>query len=74
MTTHKTLTSFARIICDECCIFLDSQGCDGTFYLSAAEYESQLGNPDKGWCCPSCGCHPCEFDDTYFELPLQPTP
>ncbi len=69
--THKTRDRFARLICFECDVGDGEIHDNGERFLSAETYARQLGKPDKGWSCPACGCYPCEFDDEYFELPLQ---
>jgi len=69
-TTHKTRDQFARIICVNCHAFSEDNPVDEVSYLSIAEYERQMLDPNRGWRCLACGCYPCEFDDEYFELPL----
>lgn len=38
----------------------------GTVYLTEAEYDFQLEDPDRGWSCPRCG-KSAEWDDDNFE-------
>jgi len=45
----------------------DFGSCGASSYLTQEQYDKQMSNPDKGWACPKCGCHPCDFDDDNYE-------
>lgn len=45
----------------------DFGSCGASSYLTKNQYMQQLGNPNKGWSCPQCGCYPCEWDDANYE-------
>lgn len=45
----------------------DFGSCGASTYLTEEEYNQQITNPDIGWRCPKCNCHPCSWDDKNYE-------
>jgi hypothetical protein len=43
----------------------DFGSCGASSYLTEEEYLRQY--LDRGWRCPRCHCHPCEFDSENYE-------
>lgn len=45
----------------------DFGSCGESTYLTKAQYDKQMANPNIGWRCPKCNCYPCNFDDANYE-------
>lgn len=45
----------------------------GKVFLTEAEYQRQMWNPDNGWTCPECGAD-ADWDDDNYEASLPQSP
>lgn len=63
---HRTIEKYVRLFCSECYEMFGN----GEKFLTQEQYNQQM-SVDKPWRCPDCKCYPCDFDDDYWELPLE---
>ena len=65
----RTIEKFARIFCSGSCAEISGKK-SVPYFISETRYKEEMRNPNRGWKCPSCGEHPCGFDDKFFEQKL----